>query len=46
MFFASSGGVIAFFPEKVVDNSYVPPVVLTDFRIVWEAGSRSGATLR
>jgi ligand-binding sensor domain-containing protein len=33
MFFASSGGVIAFFPEKVVDNPHVPPVVLTDFRI-------------
>jgi signal transduction histidine kinase/streptogramin lyase len=33
MFFASSGGVIAFFPEKVVDNSYIPPVVLTDFRL-------------
>ena len=33
MFFASSGGVTAFFPEKVVDNSYIAPVVLTDFRI-------------
>ena len=33
MFFASSGGVIAFFPEEVVDNPYLPPVVLTDFRI-------------
>ena len=33
MFFAGSGGVIAFFPEKVVDNPYIPPVVLTDFRV-------------
>ena len=31
MFFDSTGGVTAFFPEKVVDNSYVAPVVLTDF---------------
>ena len=44
MFFASSGGVIAFFPEKVGDNPYVPPVVLTDFRIFGKPapiGSRS-----
>ena len=33
MFFDSTAGVIAFFPEKVVDNSYIPPVVLTDFRL-------------
>ena len=33
MFFDSTGGVTAFFPEKVVDNSYIAPVVLTDFRI-------------
>jgi signal transduction histidine kinase/ligand-binding sensor domain-containing protein len=33
MFFDSTAGVIAFFPEKVVDNSYVAPVVLTDFRL-------------
>ena len=33
MFFASTAGVIAFFPEKVVDNSYMAPVVLTDFQL-------------
>ena len=33
MFFDSTAGVTAFFSEKVVDNSYIAPVVLTDFRI-------------
>ncbi len=33
MFFESTAGVIAFFPEKVVDNPYMAPVVLTDFRL-------------
>ena len=33
MFFDSTAGVIAFFPEKVVDNPYIPPVVLTDFQL-------------
>jgi len=33
MFFDSTAGVIAFFPEKVIDNSYVAPLVLTDFRL-------------
>jgi PAS domain S-box-containing protein len=33
MFFGSYGGLIAFFPYKVVDNPYVPPVVLADFQI-------------
>ncbi|HEY4050236.1 MAG TPA: two-component regulator propeller domain-containing protein, partial [Acidobacteriaceae bacterium] len=31
MFFCSRAGLTTFFPEKVVDNPYVPPVVLTDF---------------
>jgi len=33
MFFDTTAGVIAFFPEKVVDNPYIAPVVLTDFRL-------------
>ena len=33
IFIDSTAGVTAFFPAKVVDNSYVPPVVLTDFRL-------------
>lgn len=31
MFFSSTGGLTAFFPDQVIENSYVPPVVLTDF---------------
>jgi PAS domain S-box-containing protein len=33
MFFGSSGGLTSFFPDQVVDNSYLPPVVLTDFQL-------------
>ncbi|MEO7098935.1 MAG: two-component regulator propeller domain-containing protein [Luteolibacter sp.] len=33
MFFGGSGGFNAFFPEKIRDNPYVPPVVLTDFQL-------------
>ena len=33
MFFCGNGGVTAFFPEDVGDNSFVPPVVLTSFKI-------------
>jgi PAS domain S-box-containing protein len=33
MFFGGFSGGVAFHPDKVVDSPYVPPVVLTDFRI-------------
>jgi len=33
MFFGGFSGGVAFHPEKVVDSPYVPPVVLTDFRL-------------
>jgi len=33
MFFGGSNGFNAFFPEDVRDNSYVPPVVITSFKI-------------
>ena len=33
MFFGGFSGGIAFYPDKVVDSPYVPPVVLTDFRL-------------
>jgi len=33
MFFGGFDGGVAFYPDKVVDSSYVPPVVLTDFRL-------------
>src|SRR6201998_2960025 len=33
MFFGGFSGGIAFHSDKVVDSPYVPPVVLTDFRL-------------
>jgi PAS domain S-box-containing protein len=33
MFFGGFSGGVAFYPDKVVDSPYIPPVVLTDFRI-------------
>jgi signal transduction histidine kinase len=33
MFFGGVNGVTAFYPEKVVDSLFAPPVVLTDFRL-------------
>ena len=33
MFFGGSNGLNAFFPDNVRDNSYVPPVVITSFKI-------------
>jgi signal transduction histidine kinase/streptogramin lyase len=33
MFFGGSNGINAFFPENVRDNPYVPPVVITSFKI-------------
>jgi PAS domain S-box-containing protein len=33
MFFGGFSGGVAFHPDKVADNPYVPPVVLTDFRL-------------
>jgi streptogramin lyase len=34
MFFAGFSGATAFFPDKVTDTVYVPPIVLTDFRLL------------
>jgi PAS domain S-box-containing protein len=33
MFFGGFSGGISFYPDKVVDTPYVPPVVLSDFRL-------------
>jgi ligand-binding sensor domain-containing protein/signal transduction histidine kinase len=33
MFFGGVNGVTAFYPGKLVDSHFVPPVVLTDFRL-------------
>jgi ligand-binding sensor domain-containing protein/two-component sensor histidine kinase len=44
MFFGGFSGATAFFPDQVVDSSYTPPIVLTDFRLSGnpvKIGSRS-----
>jgi signal transduction histidine kinase/streptogramin lyase len=41
MFFGGFSGATAFYPEKVTQNSYVPPTVLTDFRLFGSAVSLS-----
>ena len=33
MFFGGSNGFNAFFPEAIQDNAYMPPVVITSFKI-------------
>jgi signal transduction histidine kinase/ligand-binding sensor domain-containing protein len=33
MFFGGFNGGASFFPDKVADSSYAPPIVLTDFRL-------------
>jgi ligand-binding sensor domain-containing protein/signal transduction histidine kinase len=41
MFFGSSTGLLAFFPDRMIDNTSPPPVVLTDFWLFgdrWRAG--------
>jgi PAS domain S-box-containing protein len=39
MFFGGFSGGVAFHPDKVVDSPYVPPVVLTDFRLFDRPGT-------
>ena len=33
MFFGGFSGATAFYPDKVTESRYVPPIVLTDFRL-------------
>lgn len=33
MFFGGFSGATSFYPDKVVDSAYVPPIVFTDFRL-------------
>jgi signal transduction histidine kinase/streptogramin lyase len=42
VFFSSTFGLTSFFPDQVVDNSYIPPVVLTDFLLSGKAVSIGG----
>jgi ligand-binding sensor domain-containing protein len=34
MFFGGTNGLNAFFPEKIKDNTYIPPVVITNFQVL------------
>ena len=42
IFLGGDGGVVAFHPEGVRDNAYVPPVVLTDFKLFGKSVSADG----
>jgi ligand-binding sensor domain-containing protein/signal transduction histidine kinase len=33
MFFGGNQGFNAFYPEKIIDNPHIPPVVITDFQL-------------
>jgi signal transduction histidine kinase/ligand-binding sensor domain-containing protein len=37
MFFGGFSGATSFYPDKVVDSSYIPPIVFTDFRLFGQA---------
>jgi signal transduction histidine kinase/ligand-binding sensor domain-containing protein len=37
MFFGGFSGAISFYPDRVVDSTYVPPIVFTDFRLFGRA---------
>jgi len=37
MYFGSSKGLVAFYPERLKDNSHIPKVVITDFQIFNES---------
>jgi len=43
MFFGGTHGITAFYPERVIDNPYVPPIVLTDF-LLFNARVQVGET--
>ena len=40
MFFGGFSGATAFFPDKVTDASYTPPIVLTDLRLPGNSAKR------
>jgi ligand-binding sensor domain-containing protein/signal transduction histidine kinase len=45
MFFGGFAGAVAFHPDKVRDSSYVPPVVLTDFKLSGKTVAPGGGSL-
>ncbi|MBN1154518.1 histidine kinase, partial [candidate division KSB1 bacterium] len=42
MFFGGINGVTAFYPERIRENEYIPPVVITDFKIMNQSVLPSG----
>ncbi len=36
LFFGGTGGLNAFYPDKLSDNPYIPPVVFTDFQLFYQ----------
>lgn len=44
MFFGGFSGATAFYPDKVIENTYVPSTVLTDFRLFGASVSLSPGT--
>ncbi len=45
MFFGGVGGVVAFHPDSVRENSFAPPVVLSDIKINYKSIDSSRASL-
>ena len=46
MFFGSHSGLVAFFPGQVIEQKFVAPVVLTDFRLFGEPVQPGGGPLK
>ena len=45
IFFGGSNGVTYFTPEKITNNTYLPPVVFTDFQLFYKTVPASSETL-
>jgi signal transduction histidine kinase/DNA-binding response OmpR family regulator len=37
MFFGGNNGITAFFPDSIRDNAFIPPVVITDFKLFYQS---------
>ena len=34
LYFGATGGLVAFNPDEIKDNPFIPPVVITDFSVI------------
>jgi len=44
MFFPCEAGILGFYPDSIVDNPYIPPIVITELKVFnksWRAGNDS-----